>query len=86
MVRLAPRARLDRDALIQALSDRGIGTSVHYVPLHRHPYWRDRYGLVPAQFPQADAAYLSMFSLPLFTAMTDADQDRVITALHELLG
>jgi dTDP-4-amino-4,6-dideoxygalactose transaminase len=86
VVRLAPGAHLGRDALIQALSDHGIGTSVHYVPLHRHPYWRDRYGLVPAQFPQADAAYLSMFSLPLFTAMTDADQDRVITALHELLG
>ena len=86
VVRLAPGARLDRDALIQALSDRGIGTSVHYVPLHRHPYWRDRYGLVPARFPQADAAYQAMLSLPLFTAMTDADQDRVITALHELLG
>ena len=86
VVRLALGARLGRDAVIQALSDRGIGTSVHYVPLHRHPYWRDRYGLVPARFPQADAAYQAMLSLPLFTAMTDADQDRVITALHELLG
>ena len=86
VVRLAQGARLGRDAVIQALSDRGIGTSVHYVPLHRHPYWRDRYGLVPARFPQADAAYQAMLSLPLFTAMTDADQDRVITALHELLG
>lgn len=41
---------------------------------------------MPARFPQADAAYQAMLSLPLFTAMTDADQDRVITALHELLG
>jgi len=86
VVRLAPGARLDRDALIQALSDRGIGTSVHYVPLHRHPYWRDRYRLRAEQFPQADAAYQAMLSLPLFTAMTDADQARVIGALHELLG
>ena len=77
---------LERDAAIQALSDRGIGTSVHYVPLHRHPYWRDRYGLAPSQFPQADAAYLSMLSLPLFTAMQDADQDRVIAALHDILA
>jgi dTDP-4-amino-4,6-dideoxygalactose transaminase len=86
VVRLAPGARLSRDELIQGLSDRGIGTSVHYVPLHRHPYWRDRYRLTPGQFPHADAAYQAMVSLPLFTAMSDADQDRVIAALHELLG
>ena len=86
VVRLAPQARIDRDALIQGLSDRDIGTSVHYVPLHRHPYWRDRYQLTPEQYPHADAAYQAMVSLPLFTAMRDADQERVITALHELLG
>lgn len=86
VVRLAPGARIGRDALVQGLADRGIGTSVHYLPLHRHPYWRDRYQLTPAQFPHADAAYQAMVSLPLFTAMSDADQDRVITALHELLG
>ncbi|AOG24167.1 DegT/DnrJ/EryC1/StrS family aminotransferase [Acidovorax sp. RAC01] len=86
VVRLAPHARLGRDALIQGLSDQGIGTSVHYVPLHRHPYWRDRYQLTPGQFPHADAAYQGMVSLPLFTAMSDADQDRVIAALHALLG
>lgn len=86
VVRLAPQARIGRDALIQGLSDRGIGTSVHYVPLHRHPYWRDRYQLTPEQFPHADAAYHAMVSLPLFTAMGDADQERVIEALRELLG
>ena len=86
VVRLAPQARIGRDALIQGLSDRGIGTSVHYVPLHRHPYWRDRYQLTPEQFQHADAAYQAMVSLPLFTAMSDADQGRVIAALHELLG
>jgi dTDP-4-amino-4,6-dideoxygalactose transaminase len=86
VVRLAPQARIGRDALIEGLSDRGIGTSVHYVPLHRHPYWRDRYQLTPEQFQHADAAYQAMVSLPLFTAMSDADQGRVIAALHELLG
>lgn len=86
VVRLAPGARLDRDELIQALADQGIGTSVHYVPLHRHPYWRDRYKLTPERFPQAEAAYQAMLSLPLFTAMQDADHDRVIAALHALLG
>ena len=86
VIRLLPDAPLERDAAIQALSDRGIGTSVHYVPLHRHPYWRDRYQLTPAMFPEADAASQAMISIPLFTAMSDSDQDRVIAALHEVLG
>ena len=86
VVRLAPQAPLGRDALIQALSERGIGTSVHFIPLHRHPYWRESGSLVPAQFPVAEACFERMLTLPLYTRMTDADQDRVIRALHELLA
>ncbi len=86
VIRIRADAPLGRDEVIQALSDRGIGTSVHYVPLHRHPYWRDRYQLTPAMFPVADAAYQSMISIPLFTAMSDNDQERVIAALQEVLG
>lgn len=86
VIRLTEASPLARDAVIQALSDRGIGTSVQYVPLHRHPYWRDRYQLTPQMFPQADAAYLSMLSIPLYTAMVDADQQRVVDALQEVLG
>jgi dTDP-4-amino-4,6-dideoxygalactose transaminase len=86
VVRLAPGAPLGRDALIQALSERGIGTSVHFIPLHRHPFWRDACGLAPAQFPVAEACFERMLTLPLYTRMTDADQDRVIRALHELLA
>jgi dTDP-4-amino-4,6-dideoxygalactose transaminase len=86
VIRLAESAGVTRDELVQALSDRGIGTSVHYVPLHRQPYWRDRYGLTPDMFPHSEAAYQSMVSIPLFTAMTDRDQDRVIAALREVLG
>ena len=85
VVRLAPDAPLGRDALINALSQRGIGTSVHFIPLHRHPVWRDACGLAPAQFPVAEACFERMLTLPLYTKMTDADQDRVIRALHELL-
>lgn len=86
VVRLGAAAKVTRDEVIQGLSDRGIGTSVHYVPLHRHPYWRDRYLLTPEMFPQADQAYQAMISIPLFTAMTDADQDRVIAALHDVIA
>ena len=85
VLRLADAARVTRDEVIQRLSDAGIGTSVHYVPLHRQPYWRDRYGLTPAQFPVAEAAYQRMFSIPLFTAMSDDEQARVIGALRAAL-
>lgn len=86
VIRLRDDIHLTRDEVIQGLSDRGIGASVHYVPLHRHPYWRDRYRLRAEMFPHSDAAYRSMLSIPLFTAMSDSDQDRVIDALRELLG
>ncbi|MFD1710782.1 DegT/DnrJ/EryC1/StrS family aminotransferase [Ottowia sp. GY511] len=86
VLRLSDAAKRSRDEVIQALSDAGIGTSVHYLPLHRQPYWRDRYGLRPEQFPVADLAYQRMLSIPLYTAMSDDDQARVIAALHQILG
>ncbi|MDR2128004.1 MAG: DegT/DnrJ/EryC1/StrS family aminotransferase [Burkholderiaceae bacterium] len=82
VIRLSERARVTRDAVIAALAQAGIGTSVHYVPLHRQPYWRDRYQLRPEQFPQAEQAYQRMLSIPLFTAMSDDEQTRVIAALR----
>lgn len=74
-----------RDAMIEALAAKGIGTSVHYVPLYRQPYWRDRYQLTPEQFPVCEDAYQRMFTLPLYTRMTDDDQSRVIAALSDML-
>ncbi len=74
MLRLSDAARLTRDELIDRLAAAGIGTSVHYVPLHRRPYWRGRYGLRPEQFPVADRAYQRMFNIPLFTAMSDDEK------------
>lgn len=85
VIRLNEKANISRDNLIQFLSGKGIGTSVHYVPLHRHPYWRDRYFLTSDMFPDADKAYLNMLSIPLYTAMTDEQQFRVISVLREAL-
>jgi dTDP-4-amino-4,6-dideoxygalactose transaminase len=85
VIRLQGDTLMSRDELIQFLSDQGIGTSVHYVPLHRQPYWRDRYKLTGDMFPETDAAYRSMVSIPLYTAMSDEQQDRVIQALHKAL-
>jgi len=86
VVRLAPASPLGRDGLISALAQRGIGTSVHFIPLHRHPYWRDSCELAPERFPVAEACFDSMLTLPLYTRMSDADQDRVIRSLRELLA
>lgn len=82
----ASTAQRERDALIANLAERGIGTSVHFIPLHRQPYWRDSCGLRAADFPVAEAAFGAMLSLPLYTRMGDADQQRVIAALHDLLS
>lgn len=87
VVRLAPGpANIGRDDLIARLAERGIGASVHFIPLHRQPYWRETCGLDAADFPVAEAAYGSMLSLPLYTRMSNADQDRVVAALRELLA
>lgn len=71
-----------RDRFIAGLMDDGIGTSVHYIPLHRQPFWRDRYDLQASNFPRADEAFASLVSLPLYTAMTDNDAERVIASVR----
>ena len=85
-VRLGEDAPLGRDPFIEALYARGIGCSVHYIPLHLQPYWRDRYGLRPEWFPCSQAAYEGLVSLPIFSRMTEADTRRVIDSVRELLG
>ncbi len=84
-VRLADGAPLARDRFIERLFEQGIGCSVHYIPLHLHPYWRERYGLAPAMFPHSQRAYERMVSLPIYTRMSDADVERVIEAVQGLL-
>lgn len=74
----------ERAAVMHALRARGIGTQVHYVPVHGQPYFRDRHPS-PA-LPGAEAYYACCLSLPLFPAMTDADVDRVVDTLGEVLG
>ncbi|MFZ5520992.1 MAG: DegT/DnrJ/EryC1/StrS family aminotransferase [Pseudomonadota bacterium] len=86
VVRLTDDAPIGRDAFIEQLFAAGIGCSVHYIPLHLHPYWRERYGLSPQQFPHSQHAYERMVSLPLYTRMTDADVQRVIDAVRRALG
>lgn len=85
VVQLKDDAPLGRDEAIERLYAAGIGCSVHYIPLHQQPYWRDRYGLSARQFPVSQGLYERGFSLPIYTRMTDADVQRVIGALRSLL-
>jgi dTDP-4-amino-4,6-dideoxygalactose transaminase len=86
VIRLSNDAPIGRDQFIQALSSEGIGTSVHFIPLHIQPFWRDRYRLTPEQFPEATRVYENTVSLPIYTRMTEADQSRVIRAVRNLLS
>jgi dTDP-4-amino-4,6-dideoxygalactose transaminase len=85
-LQLLPDAPLGRDEFIQAMADRGIGCSVHYIPLHRHPYWRDTYGLHPEDFPAAEQYFAGAVSIPLFSKQSDEDVTRVIEAVSSLLA
>lgn len=82
VVRLKEGANINRDTLIARLCKLGIGTSVHFIPLHRHPVWRSTCQRPDADFPVAENSYATMLSLPLYTRMSDADQSRVVAALQ----
>lgn len=85
VLRLSPDLlQIDRAQFIEELRERNIATSVHYIPLHMQPYYRDRFGLSPSDFPVATQAYENMFSLPLNVCMTDEDVDDVIAAVLEI--
>ena len=84
-VLLEPHASLSRDALLDALTARKIGTGVHYRGVHLHPFYRDKYGLQPSYFPVASAISEQTLSLPLSPKVTERDQDDVILALREAL-
>jgi dTDP-4-amino-4,6-dideoxygalactose transaminase len=85
VLRLSETLEMERDVFIERMYAAGIGCSVHYIPLHLHPYWRDRYGLRPEQFPHSQKAFERMVSIPLYTAMTDADVQRVIRTVREIV-
>jgi dTDP-4-amino-4,6-dideoxygalactose transaminase len=75
-----------RDAFIEAMTAAGIGTSVHFIPLHRQPYYRDRYGLLPGDLPNATAWGEQEVSLPIFPSMRDEQVARVIAAVPAALA
>jgi dTDP-4-amino-4,6-dideoxygalactose transaminase len=76
----------NRDRAIEELAELGIGTSVHFIPLHLQPYWRDRAQLVPADYPVASSEFERVISLPIFSSMSDEQVQRVITSVLTVCG
>jgi dTDP-4-amino-4,6-dideoxygalactose transaminase len=76
---------ITRDAFIQALTKANIGSSVHFIPLHLHPFYRDMYQLAADDFPAALHAYRRVISLPIYPGMTDEDVEDVIAAVEQII-
>jgi dTDP-4-amino-4,6-dideoxygalactose transaminase len=85
-IRIHEGAPVTRDELISTLTEQGIGTSVHYRPLHQMTYWKQRYSFNPDDFVEADRYFAGAVTLPLFPTMTYQEVDRVVEAVRDLLG
>jgi dTDP-4-amino-4,6-dideoxygalactose transaminase len=76
--------RIGRDQFIDELTALNIGTSVHFIPIHVHPFYQQKYHYQPTQFPVAYASYQRMLSLPLHPMLTEADVSDVISAVRDV--
>jgi perosamine synthetase len=76
----------DRGKIFRALRAENIGVNVHYIPVHLHPYYRDRFGDHAGEYPIAEDAYERLISLPMFHGMSDGDAEDVIAAVKKVIG
>ena len=81
-----PNLAASRAEIFQALRAENIGVNVHYIPVHLHPYYKDRFGYRGGEFPVAEAAYHSLITLPMFHGMTDEDAEDVVTAVEKVIA
>jgi dTDP-4-amino-4,6-dideoxygalactose transaminase len=79
------RLRIDRDRFIQELKQLNIGTSVHFIPLHMHPYYQETYGYAPDDFPAARKEFGRVVSLPIYSRMSDSDVEEVIYSVSKVV-
>jgi dTDP-4-amino-4,6-dideoxygalactose transaminase len=75
----------DRGQVFRALRAENIGVNVHYIPVHRHPYYVERFGYRGGEFPVAEDAYERLISLPMFHGMSDRDVHDVTTAVTKVI-
>jgi dTDP-4-amino-4,6-dideoxygalactose transaminase len=86
IVGLTAAARVDRETLIDRLTAQGVGTRVHFIPAHLHPYYAERLGHCRGDFPLAETAFDGAISLPLYPAMSDDDVEYVASAVRRALA
>jgi dTDP-4-amino-4,6-dideoxygalactose transaminase len=86
VLRLRPGTlRIGRDRFIEELKERNIGTSVHFIPVHLHPYYHDKYGMEPGDYPVAHENFQRMLSLPLNPRLSDPDVSDVVEAVLDVV-
>lgn len=85
IIQLADSVKVGRDQFIERMYQMGIGCSVHYIPLHEQPYWRDTYGLKPHMFPVSQGIFERCISLPLYTRMDISDVESVVAAVRRAI-
>jgi len=76
---------INRNEFIEALKAENIGTSVHFIPLHLHPYYKEKYGFKGDDFPNAESLYKNEISLPIYPNMEDKDVEDVISAVKKII-
>jgi perosamine synthetase len=79
------RLKINRNQFIEALREKEIGTSVHFIPLHFHPYYRETFGYRPEDFPNASAIFDRIISLPIYPKMTEGNVRDVIVAVRQIV-
>lgn len=84
-IRLKPEAKVSREEFIAKMSDNNIGCSVHFIPLHLHPYWKNFLGVKEGDFPSAEDSFKREISLPIYTRMSGQDVDNVVSAVKKIL-
>ena len=77
--------RTTRKAVMEALFEMGIGTQMHYIPLYRHPFFKNESGDISEYFPEMEAYYAQALSLPLYYGLSEEDVDRVVSGLKKVL-
>jgi dTDP-4-amino-4,6-dideoxygalactose transaminase len=85
VIKLKDEVKISRDDFILKMDEAGIGCSVHFIPLHYHPFWQQKLQVKKGDFPQAEKAFERVVSLPIYTKMTDDDVMNVIAAVRKIL-
>lgn len=85
IIKIIPKMwRIKRDELIELINKKGIGTSVHYKPIHMHSYYKKKYSYSDKDFPNSELFYKTVISLPFYPALKDDELDYIINTIHEL--